>query len=313
MTLIEMQILFYQIVEDTSSIYVDSQRPDSYNVVNYLNQSVMRYIQKKYLSFPTIEENINSISKSQNDLKDLIRRITLTDAVSSSYHILRNGLNPIENTPTQQPYGSYYKIYQLPYDFMHVIACSVQASRTNASIMKSNNLQWTQCKIVPPNQSKRFITNSINLPILRESVVFFNADQTMVLIYDHEQGEPNDVELTYLIKPYKLSFDFNWITGFVSSMIGQYFRVKAGSRIMYPTSGFPAGGWYSGQQLKVRDGYETIYPYTDDMTYESYVGYPANETDECPLAVYLHEDIVRLAVQMFLEEAKLKLVTKVQA
>ena len=321
MNLLEMQILFQQIAEDTSPEFFDKQRSDTYNIVNYLNQSAFRYIQKKYLSFPTMELCKRFISENSNDLKDMIRKVKTNSFfyIGGSYVSASDGVSPYAMTGGADhvgPYGANSSVYHMPQDFMYFISCHVKTTRGGADVLPAATAQWQECKVVSHDQAERFLSNAFNKPIMREPVILFDADGYFTIIYDTDQNTTvNDIEFTYLRKPHTLAFDFQWMNGssvvLTSAMINSPVRVKNGSLVEYPSNGLPVGGYRAGSKFSVIDGYYTLYSY--NSFFDMYVGYPGDSTDELSIASYMHEDIVRLAVQMFLDEAKFKLVSKAQA
>ena len=94
-------------------------------------------------------------------------------------------------------------------------------------------------------------------------------------------------------------------------MINKRVRVRSGSVVEYPSNNIPSGGYVGGSKFLVLNGSYQLYNYSSN--FDMYVGYPGDQTDELSLAGYMHEDIVRMAVSMFLDEAKFKLVPKAQA
>lgn len=320
MNLVEMQILFHQIIEDTNPEFWGSQRPVSFNVVNYLNQAVMRYVQKKYLPFSTIEENAKFISQNSNDIINLIHTVKTSQKPGFYFDEMNDGLGSVAVMDTEQTQGPFFNNiiqYVLPQDYLHYIKFYVKTRRENASVLPTTGVQhWQECKIISQDKIGRFMVNEFNRPIIREPVVLFETDNIISIIHDGDQTALLEVQLVYLRKPDTLSFDFTWMDGTAgtdfldSSMIGQFVRVKKGSLFHYPVVHFPIGGFRAGQKFKVFDGYYKVYP---QNTYYGIVGYPGNETDELSLSANTHEDIVRLAVQMFLDEAKFKLLEKAQA
>ena len=317
MNLLEMQILFQQIAEDTSPEFFDRQRSDSYNIVNYLNNSVYRFIEQKYLSLPTMQHNIRLIAESSNDLKDMIRKVGVSTIsnISGSYVTNNAGVTLYTSPGTHSgPHGANATVYQVPHDFMHFVTCHVKSTRTGASVLPAASADWQECKIITQDQAERFIETSWNKPIMREPVVIFDADGYFTVIRDPDHdASVTDIEFTYLRKPHTLSFDFAWYNGalatvLTSAMINSPVRVRAGSIVEYPSNGSPVNGYRAGSKFNVFSGYYVLYPFNNNFGLQ--VGYPGDSTDEISLASYMHEDIVRLAVQMFLDEAKFKLTPK---
>ncbi len=321
MTLLEMQILFQQIIEDTSPEFFASQRPDTWNMVNYLNQASMRFMDR-YISQPTTKDNIRLIDENSNDLKDMIRKVGTNNFVltGGTYYEVSDGLQ-IYNPPAGQdhlgPSGDNIKIYSLPDDYLHFISCYIKVNRQGADIMPSALHMWQKCELITQDQVERYITTDINKPIMREAVIMFDADSFARIILAPDQSNSiYELEFTYLRKPHTLDFDFQWINGgdgtaLTYAMVSKQVRVRNGSLMKYPTSLEPIRGYKPGDKFRVINGYYNLYSYSN--YHGRYIGYPGNSTNELSIASYLHEDIVRMAVSMLLDEAKFKLVQKAQA
>jgi hypothetical protein len=318
MTLLEMQILFQQIIEDTSPGFFDKERVDTYDILNYLNQAAMRSMDK-YISLPTTEQNIRLISENTNDLKDMIRKVRANTfyTIGFTQVSMEDGIAPYTmpgGAAHHGPYGDNSVVYHMPHDYLHIISCHIKSSRTGADVLPSSSPQWHKCEIVTHDQAERFITTSFNKPIMREPVIILDADGFFTVIYDSEQLTPlNDIEFVYLRKPHKLDFDFQWLDGgtgivLTSSMVNKSVRVKKGSVVEYPSNNLPLGGYRAGSKFNVLNGYYLLLGL--DSNTPMYVGYPGDSTDELSIASYLHENIVRMAVSMLLDEAKLRLVQK---
>jgi hypothetical protein len=321
MTLLEMQILFHQIIEDTSPEFFDKQRPDSYNVVNYLNQASMRFMDR-YVSLPTMKENVRLISENSNDLKDMIRKVgTSNFGVSGgTYYEIGDGLQiytPASGEDHLGPFGPNVRIYKLPDDFFHYISCYIKSSRIGSDIMTTTSQIWQECELVSSDQAGRYVYTDINMPIMRKPVILFDADNFVRIINPPDQSTlVYEIEFTYLRKPHTLDFDFEWLdagagTVLTSAMINKQVRVRDGSLMRYPDSIQPTNGYKSGDKFRVLNGYYNTYSYS--VYHGRWLGYPGNSTDELSIAGRLHEDIVRLAVQMLLDEAKFKLAQKAEA
>jgi len=322
MNLLDMQILFQQIAEDTSPEFFDRQRSDTYNIINYLNNAIYRYVEKKYISFPTMEQNIRFIAENSNDLKDMIRKVKVGTflLISGNQVSANDGVHPYTmpgGTDYQGPHGANSTVYHMPTDFMHFVSCHIKSTRTAASVLPTTSAQWQECKVITQDQAGRFISTEWNKPIMREPAILFDADGFFTVIRDpdHDAGI-TDLEFTYLRKPHTLDFDFSWMNGrgatvLTSAMVNKPVRVRSGSVVEYPTDGFPTRGYRSGSKFNVLSGYYPMYEFNAYSGME--VGYPGNSTDEISLATYMHEDIVRLAVSMFLDEAKFKLAQKATA
>ena len=299
MNLVEMQILFHQIIEDTNPDFFDNNRPNSYNVVNYLNQAITRYMQKKYLPFSTFKENHKHILDNEQDLQPLLRQINLDQYQTALFK------------PTGSRYGDNAKKYTLPDDFQFFVAAILLGSRSadTDTIMRFTGNEYQPCKLINHSEAERFYTTPINHPIMREPVVFFEEERVLNLMYDYETGD-GTLYLVYVKKPFKMSFEYTELTSVDVSYISKEVRVLHGSSIYYPVDAYPSNGYVRGDRITISDGNYIFYPASG---LNNTVGYPHDETNQCELPIYQHEDIVRLAIQMYMDEAKFKLMQKAEA
>lgn len=307
MNLVEMQILFHQIIEDTNLEFWDSQRPIEYNVTIYLNQAVLRYVHKKYLPFSTYKENHKHILENEQDLQPLIKTTQLLKWIDGAFNT---------SSPAGLFIGDNASKYRLPDDFLFYIDSVLWGRRDGSgidTIMRMSSSGYRPNKLVSHAEAHRFYTTEINHPILREPVVFMEEQSFINLIVDEEASVAPMLFLTYVKKPFTLDFNYVELETLDSTYIGKEVRLLKNSRVYYPFDNYPNNGYLPGERITVFDGYYTLYPVNIFPSKSKTVGFPHDATNECELPVYQHEDIVRLAVQMFLDEAKLKLLQKAQA
>jgi hypothetical protein len=117
--------------------------------------------------------------------------------------------------------------------------------------------------------------------------------------------------LTYLRKPYKLDFNYTELvsTAFDNLLIsaiptGSYFLAKTPGTYFNSTGGLLTVK-PGDKVLKVAGYHYFIYDNT-----QLKVGYPWGTTDTPDFPDYLHDSLVDLAVSLFLDEAKFKLIPK---
>ena len=307
MTLLEMQILFQTIVEETNPTFFSDNRVDSYDIVNYLNQSSIRYVQKKYLPYPTFRQNHKFISENMQDMAPLLKTRKVTLRSGSNY--MRDFGISSAGTPHANNYGDSNQIFELPVDFMFILGANLYSSKggegsDNPMYYVSNEYQ--ECKFVTPDNLQRYLSTPIHKPLMREPMILMREPKELVLFYD-DYTDTGSLFITYLRRPFKLSFDYTEVDTLQSAWIGENVRVLSGSRIYYPANNVPSNGFVAGDEMRVLNGYYTMWAY---FGMDKYVGYPALSTNESELPEYMHEDIVRLAVQMLLDEARFKLITK---
>jgi len=234
MTTFEMQQLFETLLQTSSPIFNDSEKPDTDVIFRFLNEAQIKYIKEKYLSAPTFYERTKVIGNSINDLKNLIKSITLTNVTTT----------PLTNTLLFKPTTTFV---------WHYISATGVISRTYPYTTATTLIDLMP---IEAGEVNRYLTTSINKPLI------------LVPVFTQTN---NDTEDSY---------------NSISSLM-----VIHDSYTTYSASNTKAHCLVTPRQL--------ILDATDVAT----------ETEVCELADYLHEDIVRLAVDLF-EQQKYKLSKK---
>lgn len=318
MNIDQMNIAFFQIIEDTSPNLFDKDRPDPYKVIEYLNHAISRYLSKKYMPFPDFRKNIQHLKNNTMDLREMIKEYNF---FARKEYTISSELNYSENPTNRFGDGVNYK-YNLPFDFYFPISAFGQIDRSNADVIVStDSSSWVEFEFINHAQTERYIKNGFNKPIARKPKVLIEDDKIIHFFTDGQVDDFTGIRMQYLRKPWKLSYDFVRLGSTTaasytinSSYANKYVRVLPGSILYYPVNsssanlyGQPEGGFKPGDIFKIQTGYYTMYKHGE---WAISVGYPIDETDTPCFADYTHEDIVRLAVQMYLDEAKFKLLTK---
>ena len=83
MTTFEMQQLFETLLQTSSPLFNDSEKPDTDTIFRFLNEAQIQYISKKYLSAASFEERTRAIGNNLHDLRNLIKTIDLSNVVTA--------------------------------------------------------------------------------------------------------------------------------------------------------------------------------------------------------------------------------------
>lgn len=296
-----MQIMFQVKAEAINADFFDRMRPDSYDIVNYLNKSIDRYIRKKYLDLPTHSLRRASIMSNMDALKDMVEN---TNAL-------------VEDSITGFPHGASVIRVLLPTDMLSLISVYCTYTRSDVPPMASDIL-FTD--FVSVEETKDIVATDANKPIFPRPVAAFENEFNLLLIGDAYTTEFSSVKLRYLRAPFNLSLTYAELEASdvgtdllnIQAIIADnnYFRTFAKGN--YYNDVPDAITFQAGDKVKKQIGYNTIVgtPYT---AWKQKIGAPYGETDTPELPGHLHEEIVDLAVQIFMDEAKLKLVQKAQS
>lgn len=293
MNLTELQILFQQKIQDTNPVFEVSQRPDSFVISNYLNRAVDKFLEKKYLLLPSFEQRLIVIDENIDELHNLIKP---------------NGLLSSSKDLTEYNWSIRGHRYRTPDDILIPISLSCTVSREEVYPMTGQVLfaDW-----MTRRQAERLVSNSSDKVMYPKPIAVWEDPYYIMLIGDAYTTSLVTGLLTYLRKPYKLDHNYTELTGTSTGNLtisaitaGSYFLAK--SRFTYvDPSGVPAV-FKPGDKVYKRSGSDTL-TYIDEQIK---VGYPWGYTDTPDLAPQTHDSLVDLAVSLFLEEAKFKLISK---
>jgi hypothetical protein len=293
MNLIELQIAFQQKIQDTNPIFEVEQRPTSFDICNYLNKAVDKYLEKKYLSLPTFQQRLIAIDENIDELHNL-----LTD----------NGILSAAKNLAEFNWSGRGNRYRTPEDVLIPISMSCSVTRTEVYPMSNQNMfaEWMSRR-----QAQRLESHASDKVMYPKPVAVWEDPYYIMLIGDAYTTGLTAGLLTYMRKPYKLDFDYSELSGvgtgninITTIPVGTYFLAKA--RMTYVNSaGNPTVFKPDDKFLKVA-GYNTI-TYIDEPLK---IGHPWGSTDTLDFPEYLHASILDLAVSLFLDEAKFRLVPK---
>ena len=294
MNIQELQIQFQQKIQDINKTFEFDERPDSYSIVNYLNKGINLYINDKYLSLPTYEQRLVLVDQNLDELNELIT------SDGNLYH---------EVAATNYNWGSRAKRYRLPDDCLFPISLTVTVTRTEVLPM-INQLQFVE--FVSRRQAERIISDTSDKVIHPKPVAFIDDEYYVMVVGDSYVSSITASKLVYLRKPYTLSLTYSELTNTdatidISSIAdNSYFRPMS-SISYYDGSG--VASFTAGSKVKKLAGYDSV-TVVAVSNVEMKVGFPWGETNVPDLAPLTHMKLVDLAVQLFVDEAKLKLVPK---
>lgn len=224
----EMVFSFQELLIAVSNKFEEEEKVPTYEILDYLNRTVHRYIKLKYLSGNTFKTNAFKIAQSPDDLGLLI----------TNYSVAATG--------TPYPGIPHSEIFNTPADFLAYIRSSTGIIRT-----KPEQLAHAGTELIPNieidfNDIDNLVSTAYNKPILvYPAVTLASSDPiakatvlfTSLVVITDSYSTIQNISLDYIRDPKDIS-----VTG-----------------------------------------------------------------DNCELATFLHEEIVKLAVSLYLDEYKLKL------
>jgi len=183
---------FQQLLITMSPAFKTVERLDTYEILDYLNRTVDRYIKTKYLSGGSFINNTNTINANIGDLSKLVIATSKTYAFTQVVN-----MNNVYET-------------DLPIDFLAYVRSDSKITRT---VVFTGTDIWVPNNEVDFNQIDQFITTAFNIPILEKPLVSiqnFEGDgsKEVLLIIDGFTTLTNYV-LTYIKKPTAIDISSN--------------------------------------------------------------------------------------------------------
>lgn len=182
MTTLEMQILFETLLQTGSSLYKDVEKPDTYDIFLYLNQAQTKFINDRYLSAPDYFTRSLQISANYEEVKELLRTITLTTG----------GTAPYTNT----------KLFSTDVNILHFIGINGLTTRTYPSAFTT---QLTDFKRIEGVEVNKYLTTPINIPIVLIPVYVTKYSATdendVLVIHDKYTTAITTVKAQCLVEP----------------------------------------------------------------------------------------------------------------
>jgi hypothetical protein len=198
--------------------------------------------------------------------------------------------------------------YRTPDDVLIPVSLSCTVTRTEVYPMSAQNIF---AEFVSRRQAEKIVSNTANKVMYPKPIVVWEDPYYLMLIGDAYTTSLVAGVLTYLRKPYKLDFSYTELAGVGTGSLSitaitnaSYFLSR--SRLTYVDSGGTPVTYKAGEKILKVAGYNTI-SYSDEPIV---VGYPWGYTNTPDFPAHLHDMFVDLAVSLFLEEAKFKLIPK---
>ena len=198
MNVLQMQIIFHDILENTSALFATtSERPTSTVVTVYLNEAQNRFFNERYLAGDVIQ-NITIAKSLKTELKNMLSSKTITLGKVATYP---NAFSMIEGNGDETTWD----------EFEYYVEGNVKVKRESILTCTADYVELLPISAINLN---KYITNFTNVPILPQPVIIVDnglsaspgmiiTDQytTLLLANGDEpnfgEGEPAPAEDTY--------------------------------------------------------------------------------------------------------------------
>lgn len=281
---IDFQIHFERIIQEMSKSFITEERPDTFTIFKFINQAQIRYLNEKYLSFSSVKDTIKFVQERAGDLNSLIKTVVFSTSTSPA-----------------GPYFGKSKYITLLDDYVYYIRSDSSLKRTDA--IPINSAVYVPNKVVPHRDLDRLLSTPWNYPILRNPVVVFEEDKRIYVIHDEYTNTLSLVSLTYLRRPY--NFDTSY-EAFTQNIPNSSVPVGTKMRALTTISSYVGESYSIGDYFLKQSGYNTIGAAEIVCTpYDT-----IDETAECEFPYQVHDEVLTLAVKMYIEEAKFRLNVK---
>ena len=190
MTTFEMQQLFETLLQTSSPIFNDAEKPDTDTIFRYLNQAQVKYIKDKYLSAPTFYERTRILGNSLNDLKNLIFIDSLT------------------NVTAAPDYVNTLIFKHATVSIWHYLSVSGKITRTHPYATTNSLIDLTP---IEAGDLNKYLTTSINKPLILVPVFTQTQghgagatenNETLLIVYDaYTTYESAGTKAHYLVYP----------------------------------------------------------------------------------------------------------------
>jgi len=267
-----MQIMFHDILENTSVLFATtSERPTSTVIVGYLNEAQNRFFNERYLSGDVLQ-NISIAKSLKTELKNMLVTKTLKlipiDTYSYTYQIEEPKYALVDGQSTIESFDTWE-------EFEYYVEGTIKVRRTTVLVTEHDFIELLPINVTNLN---KYITNFTNVPILPQPVILIDnglsSSPAMVI---------TDTYTRILNKAITNGIDYPAIYGGdgVTPIVGELNK----GTFAVPRS---AGLSYSEAYLVVLKRPTTLS-----------IG---GVTQDCDLDKRFHEQIVRLAVELFLQD-----------
>ncbi len=182
----EMVYSFQQLLNTMSPAFKDSEKLNTFEILDFLNKTVDRYIKDNYFSGSTFKENTARLSSNLDDIQELI---TISSAGTTPAFVAITGMS---NAFT----------VDLPDDFMGYI-------RSDSKIVRSTVLEITSASWVPNTEINyyeigQFLTTPFNIPIIEKPLILFKDDNSLTtncIVVMDSYTTISDIVYTYVKSP----------------------------------------------------------------------------------------------------------------
>jgi hypothetical protein len=176
-----------------SPTFKDKERLDSYEILDYINRTINRYIKEKYLSDSSFKEKALRLRINIGELNEL---------VNNSYNV-----TPIVFTAI--PYLKNAFSCDLPSDFLAYIRSDTEITRTD---FLATTTKWVNNEEVDYKELDRLIETPNNKPLLLSPVVTIrnhSGDKDydkFITVVDRLMSAPINNAITYIKQPTALTY-----------------------------------------------------------------------------------------------------------
>jgi len=290
MNIEELQIYFQQKITDIDPSFESSQRPDSFSIVNNFNKALNFYIQEKYLNVKSYEERLIIIDNNLDEIAGLITSGGLL------YH---------NKTKSGYNWDIRGQMYRLPDNCLSPISLTATVTRTEVLPMTD---QKQFALFVNRKQAEKLISDTSDKVIHTKPLAFIEDEFYLTLVGDAYVTSISAGELVYLRKPFTLSLEYSELINnggainISSITTGTYFRALC-------DVSYAAVNYIAGSKIQKIAGQNSVTVTAVDNV-EMKIGYPYGLTNVPDIADSSHMLLVDLAVKLFMDDAKLKLIQR---
>lgn len=182
MTGLNMQIEFERLLYTSNPEFSTSEKLDTDEIFSYLNIGQLRIMKARYFPTSNILENVKVIQGNVDELRNMIKRDTLT---------LGNAIDTLHGY-----------LVDLPADYLHYIRSDTSLTRSALPVI--SNASIVPNRIVNYTDIDQFVTSAFNKPIIRKPAIVFEESDSMVIFRD-VYTTLGDIYLTYLRMPEDIS------------------------------------------------------------------------------------------------------------
>lgn len=182
MVALNMQIEFERLLYTSNPEFTTSEKLDTDEIFSYLNIAQLRTTKAKYFPTSNILENVKIIQGNVDELRNMIKRSTLT--LGAAIDTLHGYL------------------VALPNDYLHYIRSDSSITRSALPVIGGASI--VPNRIVDYMDIDQLVTSAFSKPIIRKPAIVFEEDDAMVIFRDAYTTLGN-VYLTYLRMPADIS------------------------------------------------------------------------------------------------------------